>query len=164
MSSGAQTAILLDDFQMNSTDSSAYPAKAPFFLRCAALFIDYMLLLTMPVVWLIFSKFFGDGVSSTAISGSAWYLVVLLWIIDFLLLPLFRGQTLGKMLTGIMIVNTDGSPARLGRLILRNVIGYLLTVLTLGLGFLIGAVNSSGRTLHDYVGGTIVVYGRKTLT
>jgi uncharacterized RDD family membrane protein YckC len=43
----------------------------------------------------------------------------------------------------------------------RDVVGYALTVLTLGFGFLIAAVIPSGRALHDYIAGTIVIRGRK---
>jgi uncharacterized RDD family membrane protein YckC len=135
--------------------------KAPFYLRCAGFFIDYMLLLTVPTAWLIFGKFFGEGVGSSGVPPIVWYLVAVLWMIDFLALPLFRGQTFGKMLAGTTMLKTDGSPVRLGSLLLRNVLGYFLTVLTLGLGFLIAIVNKSGRALHDYVGGTVVVHGRR---
>ena len=78
-----------------------------------------------------------------------------------LLLPLLFGKTVGKMLTGLTILNMDGTAVSLVGIIRRNILGYLLTTITLGLGFLISAVNSSGRSLHDFVGGTIVVRGQK---
>ena len=134
--------------------------KAPFILRMAALFIDYMLVLSVPILWLLGSKFFGDGANAN-IPAMVWLLAAIMWVIDFLLLPLFRGQTLGKMLSGITIVKIDGTPVRLSGLLRRNVMGYLLTLTTLGLGFLVSAVNRTGRSLHDYVGGTIVIAGRK---
>jgi uncharacterized RDD family membrane protein YckC len=87
----------------------------------------------------------------------------MVWIINFIGFPLFRGQTLGKMVAGITIVKRDGTPVRLGSIVLRNIVGYLLSVITLGIGFLIAAVNGSGRALHDYVAGTIVVHARKRL-
>lgn len=145
------------------TEFSPDALKAPFFLRCAALIVDYMVLLSLPVAWLIISTFFGDGPGNITISSTVWLFVIIIWIINFLALPLFRGQTLGKMLAGITILKTDGTPVRLGSIVLRNLVGYLLTILTLGLGFLIAAVNGSGRALHDYVGGTIVVHARKRL-
>lgn len=144
-------------------DFSPERLRAPFFLRCAALFIDYMLLLAVPLGWLIFARFFDDGGPVVKLGATVWVIVVILWLINFLLLPMLRGQTLGKMLTGITILNIDGTRLHVGRLLLRNTIGYLITALTLGLGFLIAAVNSSGRALHDFVGGTVVVRGRKKL-
>src|SRR5437762_1520237 len=133
---------------------------AVFSLRIAAFCIDYMLVMAVPVIWLLSSKFFGEGANAN-ISNTVWLFVVIVWLIDFLLLPLFRGQTFGKMLAGITMVKTDGTPVRLGSLLRRNIIGYLLTVITPGIGFLISAVNKTGRSLHDYVAGTVVVYGRK---
>jgi uncharacterized RDD family membrane protein YckC len=62
---------------------------------------------------------------------------------------------------GIRIMRTDGRPVRLGAIFARNVIGYFLTALTLGIGFLIAVINKSGRSLHDYIAGTVVVYARK---
>ena len=67
-------------------------------------------------------------------------------------------------MSGLTILNVDGTPVRLGRILMRNVIGYLLTVLTFGLGFLIAAINKSGRSLHDFIAGTVVVHGRKRPT
>lgn len=163
MTSTAQGAI--SSGKMSKTgkivDFAPERLKAPFFLRCAALFIDYMILLAVPLGWLLFERFFGDGGANITIGNFVWFLVVIFWLINFLLLPLLRGQTIGKMLTGITIVNRDGTDMRLGGILLRNILGYLLTALTLGLGFLISAVNSSGRSLHDFVARTIVVRGHK---
>lgn len=134
--------------------------KAPFLLRCAALFIDYMVLITLPVGWLASSSLFGE--TGVAIGMTVWFLAFLLVLVNFMALPLFRGQSIGKMVVGLTILKTDGTNIDLAILLRRNVLGYLITVLTLGLGFLISAVNPSGRTLHDYIAGTIVVRGRKT--
>lgn len=135
--------------------------SAPIYLRCVAFFIDYMLLLTPPIVLLISAKVFRESLGNSGISGFAWYLVLVLWILNFFAIPLLLGQTVGKMFAGITMVKTDGSPVRLSSLLLRNCVGYLLTILTLGLGFLIALVNKRGRALHDYIGGTIVVQGRR---
>jgi len=161
MSSLAESATLINGLRMEKTMGFSPEAlKAPFILRIAAMFIDYMLVLSVPILWLLGSKFFGDG-ANASISAMVWLLTAIMWLIDFLLLPLFRGQTFGKMLSGITIVKIDGSPVGLGGLLRRNIVGYLLTLTTLGLGFLVSAVNRTGRSLHDYVGGTIVVAGRK---
>ncbi len=137
--------------------------QAPFVLRCAALIIDYMLLVAVPLGWLIFGRVFGDNTPTAPLTPTVWLVIVLLWLINFLLLPLLRGQTLGKMLTGLTILNIDGTSVRLGHLLLRNILGYLITALTFGLGFLLSAVSSTGRTLHDFLSGTIVVRARKKL-
>ena len=136
--------------------------SAPFPLRCAALIIDYIVLLVMPVVWLVLARFLSDTGVPDAIGKTIWTLAVLLFVVDCLVMPMiFGGQSIGKMLAGIRIVRRDGTRAHAAQILLRNVLGYLLTVATLGLGFLLAAVNPSGRALHDYVGGTIVIRGRK---
>lgn len=144
-------------------DFSPEMLQAPFVLRCAALFIDYMLLLAVPLGLMVFGRFFGDNAPTPPLGPAVWLAITILWLINFLLLPLLRGQTLGKMLTGLTILNIDGTNVRLGRILLRNIFGYLITALTFGLGFLISAVGSRGRTLHDFLSGTIVVRGRKKL-
>jgi Mce-associated membrane protein len=132
--------------------------KAPFLLRCAALFIDYILLVSLPVLWLVWGRLISDTAPP---GGLVWFLAIVLWIVDFMLLPLLRGQTLGKMLTGLTVLHSDGSAITLGTIIKRNILGYLITIATLGVGFLAAAFNSSGRSLHDVVAGTLVVQGRK---
>lgn len=135
---------------------------APFPLRVAALIIDYMVLLVLPVVWLVLARFLSDTGVPDAIGKTIWTLAVLLAVIDLLLMPiLFGGQSLGKMLVGIRIVRRDGLRAHAVQILLRDVVGYFLTLVTLGLGFLIAAILPSGRALHDYVAGTIVIRGRK---
>jgi uncharacterized RDD family membrane protein YckC len=40
---------------------------------------------------------------------------------------------------------------------LRHTVGYLASLVTLGLGFLLAAFNREGRALHDLIAGTVVV-------
>jgi uncharacterized RDD family membrane protein YckC len=70
------------------------------------------------------------------------------------------GRTFGKWVTGLRIERRDGVPLSLGRSCLRHLVGYALTLATLGLGFLVAAFNIEGRALHDYVAGTVVVRDR----
>ena len=147
----------------NIVDFSPERVKATFFLRVAALCVDYIIMMAVPVLWLVFGKMIADTGTVVSIGTTIWAITAIVFIGNFFLLPLITGRSVGKMLTGLTIVRKDGSDVGLLQLLLRGTIGYLLTALTLGLGFLISAVNSSGRALHDYVGGTIVVRGRKTL-
>lgn len=137
--------------------------KAPFALRCTALFIDYILLLALPVLWLLWGRLISDTSANSAPGGWVWFLMIVLWIVDFILLPLLRGQTVGKMLTGLTIVSIDGTLIKLATILKRNVLGYFLTAATLGIGFLAAAFGRRGRTLHDAVAGTVVVQARRTL-
>jgi uncharacterized RDD family membrane protein YckC len=142
-------------------DFSADRVKAPFLVRCAALFVDYALMVIVPIGWLIVSGWLSETGTAGTIGGAVWLLWLTVFVINYLALPMLRGQTLGKMFFGLTILRTDGTRLTLGRAALRHLPGYLLTVLTCGIGFLIAAFTSSGRSLHDVVSGTVVVRGRK---
>lgn len=136
--------------------------KAPFMVRCGALFIDYALMLTVPVGWLIVSGWLSETGTQGSIGGAVWLIWLLVYVLNYLALPMLRGQTIGKMFFGVTILAADGTRLTLGRAAIRHLPGYLLTLLTFGLGFLLAAFNKGGRSLHDLVAGTIVVRARKT--
>ncbi len=138
--------------------------KAPFLLRCGALLADYVLLVSVPALSLVVSRSMGnDGAKllNSDLSNIGWFIAVLLGFANFILLPMFAGQTVGKILTGLEIVNIDGTSTPAVKIILRQTFGYLLTAASFGLGFFISALNSNGRSLHDYLAGTIVIYANK---
>lgn len=74
-----------------------------------------------------------------------------------------RGQSVGKLLTGIRIVRTDGSPAGfLHAFLLRGTVPVVIELIPI-LGFVFWIVDSSfifrsdRRCLHDLIAGTVVV-------
>jgi len=141
--------------------------RAPFLLRCGAFLIDYILLFSVPVLFLILGKSYGnDGVKllNSEIVNAGWLIMLLLGLTNFVIFPMFSGQSIGKMLTGIRIVRKDGTPPSFLQLLLRHTIGYLLTAITGGLGFIFAAFNEKGRALQDLIGGTIVIYGRQKIS
>src|SRR5688500_14540076 len=75
--------------------------KAPFILRCTALAVDYIVLLAAPVLWLIISKVLSETPGDVGIGTIGWLVGSLVFIANFLLLPLLRGQSLGKMVAGL---------------------------------------------------------------
>lgn len=138
--------------------------KAPFILRCGALLIDYVLLVAAPVVALLLGRWMGDDgakLLDSQLVNSSWLIAVLIGITNFILLPMFTCQSIGKMLTGLSVVKTDGSVPAFKNLILRHFIGYPLTFLTAGIGFIFSVANAKGRALHDLISGTVVIYGQK---
>ncbi len=138
--------------------------KAPFILRCGAFLIDYILLVGIPVISLLLGRANGaDGARllNSEISNAGWVITLLLGLTNFIIFPMFSGQTVGKVVTGIQIARLDGSNPGFVNLLLRHFVGYPLTLLTGGLGFLFSAFTGKGRALHDYLSGTIVVYGKK---
>lgn len=141
------------------------PAKlaAPFFERIAAGFIDYSLLLLIPISWLMLMKHFGEHGTSGGLGSIVWWVTLVVWILNFVMLPLLRGQTIGKMIFGLRILDANGSTPSLVKILLRNTIGYLLVFLTAGLGFIIAGLNRSGRSLNDLLFGTFVVKATRRL-
>lgn len=145
-------------------DFDANRLKAPFLLRCGALLIDYILLISIPVISILLARFSGeDGAKliNSEINNTGWLIMILLGLTNFVILPMFTGQSIGKMLTGLRVVQVDGTNPTFGKLFLRHIFGYLLTILTGGIGFLLAAFNKKGRSLHDFIAGTVVVYGRR---
>lgn len=138
--------------------------KAPFLLRCGALMIDYVLFISVPVIALLIGRYMGnDGAKllDSQLSTVGWLIAVLIGVTNFILLPMFTGQSIGKMLTGLSVVRTDGRVPNFVNLLLRHFIGYPLTFITGGLGFLLSIINAKGRALHDFIAGTVVIYGKK---
>jgi len=138
--------------------------KAPFLLRCGAILVDYILIVSVPVISLLLGRYFEyDGMKllNSEVSNAGWLITILLILTNFVIFPMFSGQTIGKFLTGLRIVSSDGDAPSFSRLLVRHLIGYPLTVLTLGLGFLFSVFNYKGRALHDFIAGTVVVYGRR---
>ncbi|MCC7441329.1 MAG: RDD family protein [Bdellovibrionales bacterium] len=63
------------------------------------------------------------------------------------------GTTLAKRPLGIKVVNEKGGPITLKQSLLRN-LGYVLSYLPFGAGFLMAALNAEKRALHELVSGT----------
>lgn len=148
-------------------DFDAERLKAPFLLRCGAFLIDYILLVSVPVIGLLIARFSGeDGAKllNSEINSTGWLIALLLGLTNFVIFPMFSGQSLGKMLTGLRIVNMKGEFPSFGKLLLRHTIGYFFTLITGGLGFLLSVFNLKGRALEDFIAGTIVIYGQRKET
>jgi uncharacterized RDD family membrane protein YckC len=147
-------------------DFSPEQLAAPFLLRCGALIIDYILIIAVPVVCMLISRYTGnDGAKllNSELNNTGWLIAILFALTNLIILPLFSGQSLGKMLTGLRIVTVEGRSVSFGTILVRHTFGYLFTVLTAGLGFLLSVVNKRGRALHDYIAGTVVVYGNRRI-
>jgi uncharacterized RDD family membrane protein YckC len=71
------------------------------------------------------------------------------------------GQTLGKMLVGVSVVDVDGSPLSAGAALLRF-LGYFASLAPLGLGFAMAGLRRDKRALHDLLAGSCVVRAART--
>src|SRR4051812_26763524 len=137
--------------------------RAPFSLRCGALLIDYILLAGVMAFATLLARLFGDTRRGSSFVLTAGYIAVAsVAFLNFIVITSFSGRTLGKWMAGLRIERRDGEPLSFVRALVRHLVGYALTALTLGLGFLISAFDSKGRALHDLLAGTVVVRSRAT--
>ena len=67
-----------------------------------------------------------------------------------------RGQTPGKQLLGLIVIDAYGERPSLLKTLLRTV-GYAVSVLPFSLGFLWIGFDREKRALHDWLAGTYVV-------
>jgi len=67
------------------------------------------------------------------------------------------GQTPGKLLMGLRVARINGQPLTIRRALLRY-LGYWLSAIPLGLGFLWVLVDDRRQCWHDKLAGTYVVY------
>lgn len=71
------------------------------------------------------------------------------------------GQTPGKLLMGVRISQVTGKPLTIRRALLRY-LGYLLSAIPLGLGFLWVLMDDRRQGWHDKLAGTYVVYDSRS--
>ena len=156
--------------------------RAPFSLRCGALLIDYILVAGIIAFSTLLARM-GNRPRASASSAEVIgiFIAIVVAAINFLGLPVLRGQTLGKWATGLVIRRKEGEPLTWERALLRHLLvypplflmlclGFLVAemfsaalvmagvfIVMLGLGFVIAAFSNHARALHDIIAGTIVV-------
>ncbi len=140
--------------------------KAGFWLRSLAFLVDaglVALLATGGAMLVGLAVQIGGMISSAPEAGLEWLsttatslLVVLTALCYFTLFVGLRGQTPGKMLLELKIIRTTGEEVGYGRALVRW-IGQCLSLLPLGLGFLMIAFSRRKQALHDKLAGTYVV-------
>lgn len=89
------------------------------------------------------------------------YLIDVITFLYLLLLPLFwNGYTIGKRVVGIRIVKMNGENVGIGNMLLRELVGRLIYIITFGIGLIVSAimvaVREDKRSIHDLIAGTYV--------
>jgi len=88
------------------------------------------------------------------LAGGGWLIIVAAYFVAFWTGP---GQTPGMRLLGLRVRSRSGGTPGLTRSLLR-VAGLMLSIITLGIGFLPALVDSRRRALPDYLAATTVIY------
>ena len=133
------------------------PLPAGFWRRALAVGLDYLFIMLFLTVAEETSRLlWGDTTVRSRVFRAAWiafsgafpalYTVLFHWL---------WGQTMGKMMVGARVVALDGGPLSRRRAVLRA-LGWALSALTFGLGFLVAAMRRDKRGLADLVAGTRV--------
>jgi len=133
--------------------------RVPFSLRCGALLIDYIFLVSILAFSTLVARMLGGGARTAGSSSETAGILITVGVavLNLGVLAGLTGRTIGKWATGMRIERMHGSGFGIGRAFLRHFVGYPLSLLTLGLGFLIVAFTTSGRALHDVIADTIVI-------
>jgi uncharacterized RDD family membrane protein YckC len=135
---------------------------AGFWIRLWASVIDSVLVLvaTAPILRVIYGRAF--DLTGPELRGPADFIVqFVLPTVAVILFWVFRSATPGKMAIGARILDArTGKPASVAQLIVRY-LGYYLSLLPLGLGFLWIALDARKQGWHDKLAGTVVVRARE---
>lgn len=137
--------------QETAAPAQAEPEAAGFWVRGGAVAVDTLVLYAASTAVGLAFTFAGVPRLLNALTGYALGIAYYTWMIAE------RGQTVGKMAAGVMVVRTDGSAVSLPRAAARYA-GSILSTFTLLAGYVMAAFTGQKRALHDYIADTRVVY------
>lgn len=134
-------------------------AKAGFLARFLAFLIDAIMLSIISwLLSLVLVPFMGaaDSTNSNMLAliagGIGLVIVVILLFLQFIYFGYLwskSGQSLGMKLTHIKVVRRDGSPLSFWRAGFRGTLGYWISSLVFGLGFIWAAFDGRKEAWHD---------------
>jgi len=130
--------------------SAAGVEYAGFWMRFVAAIVDALILLIPYVPIELWVDGTGSQLLLRVLIGAVYN--VGFWVAN-------DGATPGKMVMGMKIVMVNGEPIGVGPAFLRW-IGYYISFLTLGIGYLMIAFTPQKRGLQDYIAGTVVIKTR----
>jgi uncharacterized RDD family membrane protein YckC len=139
-----------------SLEHAAFGQRLGAILFDALIFLIALMLATF-VVSAISKR---SVVSSNPMLAIFYTVAIVLYALNFVLLPGRSGQTIGKRILGIRIVGEDGSPVGYTTLLLRNCVGYFISAIAAFIGFLWALWDSKRQAWHDKIARTSVVLAR----
>ncbi|MBO9883745.1 RDD family protein [Xanthomonas sp. D-109] len=143
--------------------------QAGFWKRVAAYLIDAFLvgIVSNVIQFVVILGFMGVnrvGSEPNFTSAAGIVMLLMMYLVPLAISALYYGlfhastkqATLGKMAVGIKVVRTDGSRITVARGIGRY-FGFMLSGLTVGIGYLMAAFTERKQALHDMLCDTLVV-------
>lgn len=144
---------------VDSSGDSGY-RLAGFWPRFWAFLLDIAVIALSSQI--VFRLIWPGGLESNTVQAYVLYnsLFPGIWgVIYLILMTGFFGQTLGKMIIGIRVIQTDGHPLEWSTVMARELLGRPLSqLLGTHLGYLVCAVHPRKQTVHDLISDTCVVY------
>ena len=131
---------------------------AGFWLRFLASQVDGAIIVFISVIFGI-----GFSIISAILKNSAISMIGLLfqYAIGFgypLYFLVKQNATPGKKILHLKVIPVDGSEKiSLGRAIVREIIGKFISIIILGIGYIMAAFDSKKQALHDKIAGTVVI-------
>ena len=145
---------------MNESTEIEY---AGFWVRFIAVLLDLILIGILTILFV--SIFFGfDWLITDEILTKANTLnFLLVAVVSILLWVNWKGRTPGKRMMGIRIVSyPDYQGFGYKKAIIRKIVGYTLSLMIIGLGYIMIGIRRDKRGLHDLIAGTCVIYDKST--
>jgi uncharacterized RDD family membrane protein YckC len=141
--------------------------KAGLFSRFVAWFVDgFMIGVLALVVGVVLGGIIGltagtdSGLLSLIAGTTALLLMVIMFLFQFLYFGYFwskNGQSIGMKLLNMKVVGQDGESLGFVRAGLRGTVGYWISSLIFGLGYIWAAFDAEKETWHDKIFNTWVV-------
>lgn len=142
-------------------------ALAPSWARLLAFLVDFVIIAA--AIWLLTLGYLViSAVISANLAGSVFWVqpelsgflaAAFLWVF-----PIYRilghsigGQTMGKALFGLRVINRQGKSCGLGRVLAREIALWSQTVLCCGFGLLWAVFDPYKQGWHDLLAGTFVI-------
>ena len=119
--------------------------------RFLAFLVDFVISIIVGTVGFMIGSAIGDlGTTLNSVFGLVYWIIVLIMVAT-------RGQSPGKIAIGIKIVKTDGVSIGIGRTLLREIIGKIISTIIIFLGYIWILFDNKNQGWHDKISDTIVV-------
>jgi uncharacterized RDD family membrane protein YckC len=142
---------------------------AGFGIRAAASILDYILIMIPYGVFVLMVLLGAMAAAGPGVmSGASGVLLIILLVLPALmyegLMLQFKGQTVGKMICKLKVVNPEGGDITPGQAWGRALVRVLLGQVPFGIGWLINYLYALGKDktcVHDIAAKTRVIYWRQ---
>lgn len=134
--------------QTKTENKTVFVEFAGFWIRVLAYFIDIFVCVIFIIPFVIFSE-----------NTDLLEIVLAIIILFYLVFMTKKYQaTLGKMAVGIKVISEKSQDLTWGQVILREIIGKIVSGLIFSIGYLAVAFTSKKQGFHDLIAKTLVVY------